>query len=457
MADRLMKLSHSPLTRGLVRALGLPSPTPLARASGGSAAQPFADRTVLLGTTPGAYASQEARAALRGGGAVVLEALPPVEARKADVVLFDATGLATPADARALYDFFHAAVPRLARNARVLVLAAPPEEAASPAAAAVARGTEGFVRSLGKEVGRRGATANLAYVARGAEERLGGPVRFFCGVPSTYVSGQAVRVTAQVRAPREVPLHLSLQGKVALVTGAARGIGAATAERLAQEGAKVVCLDVPALAEALQGTAASVGGEALALDVTAPDAPARLVAALTERHGGVDVVVHNAGITRDRTLAKMTPEAWEQVLAVNLAAILAADEALLGPGGQGGGALRDGGRLVYLSSISGVAGNFGQANYAASKAALIGYVQALAPRLAPRGICANAVAPGFIETAMVAKMPLMTREVGRRLNSLSQGGQPRDVAELVAFLSSPGALGLSGNTVRACGQGLIGA
>ncbi|MCP3137633.1 3-oxoacyl-ACP reductase [Pyxidicoccus xibeiensis] len=452
MADTLVKLANSPLTGRLVRALGLPSPIPLARASGGSTAQPFADRTVLLGGAPGGFATSEGRRALQGGGAVVLEALPAEEGRGLDVVLFDATGLAKPADARALYDFFHPVVRRLARNGRVLVLASLPEEAEAPAAAAVARGVEGFVRSLGKEAGRRGVTANLAYVARGAEERLAAVVRFFCCAPSTYVSGQAVRVTAEVRAPGAVPLHEALRGKVALVTGAARGIGAATAERLAQEGARVVCLDVPALEEALRATAKAVGGEALALDVTSPDAPARLVATLKERHGGVDVVVHNAGITRDRTLAKMTPEAWDQVLAVNLAAIVAADEALLASG-----ALRDEGRLVYLSSISGVAGNFGQANYATSKAALIGYVAALAPRLAPRGICANAVAPGFIETAMVARMPLMTREVGRRLNSLSQGGQPRDVAELVTFLSTPGAFGLTGNTIRACGQGLIGA
>jgi 3-oxoacyl-[acyl-carrier protein] reductase len=452
MADTLMKLANSPLTGGLVRALGLPTPATLARAKEGWVAQPFADRVVVLGAAPGGFATEAVRSALSGAGARVLDAPPAAEGRKVDVVVFDATGLATPADARALYDFFHPLVPRLARNARVLVLAGLPEEAAGPAAAAVARGVEGFVRSLGKEVGRRGATANLAYVARGAEDRLSGPVRFFGGVQATYISGQAVRVTGAVRAPASAPMVTALRGRVALVTGAARGIGAATAERLAQEGARVVCLDVPALQEALGATAARVGGEALALDVTAPDAPSRLVAGLKERHGGVDVVVHNAGITRDRTLAKMTPEAWDQVLAVNLAAIIAADDALLASG-----ALRDEGRLVYLSSISGVAGNFGQANYAATKAALIGYVAALAPGLASRGICANAVAPGFIETAMVAKMPLMTREVGRRLNSLSQGGLPRDVAELITFLASPGAYGVTGNTVRACGQGLIGA
>jgi 3-oxoacyl-[acyl-carrier protein] reductase len=107
--------------------------------------------------------------------------------------------------------------------------------------------------------------------------------------------------------------------------------------------------------------------------------------------------------------------------------------------------------------VSGVAGNFGQTNYATTKAALIGYVAALAPGLAPRGASANAVAPGFIETPMVARMPFATREVARRLNSLSQGGLPRDVAELVTFLASPGAFGITGSTVRACGQALLGA
>jgi len=452
MTDRLMALAHHPLTRGLVRALGLPQPTPLARARGGWSARPFADQVVAVGEVTGGFALRQAREALTEGGATVLASRAELGGRDVHGAVFDATGLDGPGALRALHDFFHPLVPRLTRNARVTVLASQPEEAERPAAAAAARGVEGFVRSLAKEVGRRGVTANLVYVARGAETRLAGPVRFFCGVESTYVSGQAVRLSTGVRAPAAPPLHQALAGKVALVTGAARGIGAATAERLAREGARVVCLDVAALDDAVKATAVRVGGEALVLDVTAPEAPARLVAALKERHGGVDIVVHNAGITRDRTLAKMTPEQWDAVLAVNLAAIVTMDDALLASG-----ALHDDGRLVYLSSISGVAGNFGQTNYATSKAALIGYVAALAPRLASRGISANAVAPGFIETAMVDKMPLVTREVGRRLNALSQGGQPRDVAELVTFLASPGAYGVTGNTIRVCGQGLIGA
>jgi len=171
-----------------------------------------------------------------------------------------------------------------------------------------------------------------------------------------------------------------------------------------------------------------------------------------KKFGGLDIVVHNAGVTRDKTLANMTPVQWDLVMAINFGAIAEIDEALLDSG-----ALRQAGRIVCLSSISGIAGNFGQSNYATSKAALIGYVAALAPLVAGQGITVNAVAPGFIETPMTKKIPLFTREAGRRMNSLSQGGRPRDVAELVCFLTSPGAAGISGNTIRVCGQALLGA
>ena len=119
--------------------------------------------------------------------------------------------------------------------------------------------------------------------------------------------------------------------------------------------------------------------------------------------------------------------------------------------------LRDGGRVVCVSSIGGIAGNFGQTNYAASKAGVIGYVDALAATLAKRGITVNAAAPGFIETRMTAAMPFGVREAGRRLNALSQGGMPEDVAELITFMASPGAQGVTGQTIRVCGQNLVGA
>ncbi|HZX26223.1 MAG TPA: 3-oxoacyl-ACP reductase [Telluria sp.] len=445
MSDLLIDLNRKPVLGSLIRALGLPNPPVLARASGAYEEQPFLGKSCVLLRIAGGYASERLAEALSRGGAAA-------EEDRIDVLVLDATACRGSGGLRALYDGLHTMLPRLGRNARVLVAAAPPSAASDVVAAAAARGVEGFVRSLAKELGRRGATANLAYVEADAADRLEGVVRFFCGPQSAYVTGQAVRVSAAARAARAQPLTDTLAGKTALVTGAARGIGLAIAERLAQEGAHVVSVDVAPAEEELRAACTRLGGTPLVMDISGEDAPARLAAYLRDTRGGVDVVVHNAGITRDRSLAKMSEREWEAVIAINFSAPAAIDAALIG-----GGVLRDEGRIVCLSSISGIAGNFGQANYAASKAALIGYVAAQAPRLAARGIAINAVAPGFIETAMTRKIPFMTREFGRRLNSLQQGGTPRDVAELVTFLSTPAACGISGQTIRVCGQAMLGA
>ncbi len=164
-------------------------------------------------------------------------------------------------------------------------------------------------------------------------------------------------------------------------------------------------------------------------------------------------MVHNAGITRDKTLAKMKPELWDQTLDVNLVAVARITDALAQPGGP----LRDGGRVICLSSVAGIAGNLGQTNYAASKAGIIGFVRALAPKLAGRGITVNAIAPGFIETRLTQAIPVVIREVGRRLSALGQGGLPDDIGQLVTFLASPGAQGITGQIIRDCGGALIGA
>ena len=213
----------------------------------------------------------------------------------------------------------------------------------------------------------------------------------------------------------------------------------------------MVCLDIPQSEAELQQAAASLGGSALALDITAADAGQRLLAFVAEQ-GAFDIVVHNAGITLDKTLAKMTEAAWRKVMAVNLQAPLLLSQALLE--GQG---LNPGGRIVCVSSISGIAGNLGQSNYATSKAGVIGLVQALAPLAARQQITVNGVAPGFIETQMTAKIPLMIREAGRRMNSMSQGGQAVDVAETIAWLAHPASGGINGQVVRVCGQSLLGA
>jgi 3-oxoacyl-[acyl-carrier protein] reductase len=447
--DPLVALARHPLGAKLLEGLGLPVPPELERPRGGWEAQPLAGRDVLLAPSRGGRATAEIADALAAAGARLLS---PGEAHgngALAALVFDATGLRAPADLRSLYDFFHASIRRLAPNGRVLVAAAVPEEGGDAVVAAVARGVEGFLRTLAKEIGRTGAHANLICVDSGAEDRLDLPVRWLCTPRSTYVDGQAVRITADVRAPRAVPRTRVLEGRLALVTGAARGIGAATAARLAEEGARVLRIDVPAARDVL---AAAAGDDpVLAVDLADADTPARVAAALRE-HGGVDVVVHNAGITRDRTLAKMTAAEWDAVLAVDLDAIVRLDGALLA-----GDLLRDEARVVCVSSVVGIAGNFGQANYATAKAALIGYVAARARELAARGICVNAVAPGFIETPMTDAIPFVRRELGRRMCSLGQGGLPRDVAELIALLASPGIHGVSGQCIRVCGQAWIGA
>jgi 3-oxoacyl-[acyl-carrier protein] reductase len=234
------------------------------------------------------------------------------------------------------------------------------------------------------------------------------------------------------------------------VTGAARGIGNATARLLAQEGAHVLCLDRPADEAATSQLAREIGGTPLLVDMSAADAPTLLVEAARAR-GGIDVLVHNAGITRDKTLARMSAELWDQVLDVNLGAVIRTTEELVN------GSLKDGGRIICLSSIAGIAGNVGQTNYGASKAGIIGYVRAMSERLADRGITVNAIAPGFIETRLTAAIPIAIREVARRMSALGQGGLPEDVAQAILFLATPGAQGITGRTLRVCGGSLVGA
>ncbi len=243
-----------------------------------------------------------------------------------------------------------------------------------------------------------------------------------------------------------------LGGKVALVTGAARGIGEATAELLAAEGAHVVCLDRPADDGPCSKVAQRIGGSVLLLDITDEDAPARIANELEQRFGGVDVVVHNAGVTRDKTLGRMQPDAWDMAVDINLGAVIRITDRLLDDE-----VLRPGGRIICLSSVSGIAGNRGQTNYSASKAGIVGFVKALAPSVADKGITVNAIAPGFIETRLTSAMPVAIREVARRMSAVGQGGKPEDVGQAITFLATPGAVGVTGATVRVCGGALIGA
>ncbi|HVQ58135.1 MAG TPA: 3-oxoacyl-ACP reductase [Solirubrobacterales bacterium] len=441
MSDRYSQLVNAPVVGTIAKQLGLPQPVELDRYRPGA---PVVSGPVLSGGAPGGRLTR----ALAGFLDRIAAERAGTEG-KAKALVFDATGIADSTELVELQRFFYPAVGRLQRSGRVVVLGTPPAEAGSARAQTAQRALEGFVRSLAKEVGGRGSTAQLLHVAAGGEDQLDSTLRFLLSPRSAYVSGQTVRIGPGVAATPELDWERPLQGKTALVTGASRGIGAAIAQTLARDGAKIVGLDIPQAQADLERVTAEFDGDALALDITAEDAPQRIAERFA---GGLDVVVHNAGVTKDRTIAKMPEERWAQLMEINLSSEERINDALLDAKLIGSG-----GRIVCVSSMSGVAGNSGQTNYAASKAGVIGMVEAMAPELAARGATINAVAPGFIETQMTAAMPIGPREAGRRLSSLSQGGLPVDVAETIAWFASPGSTGVNGNTVRVCGQNLLGA
>jgi 3-oxoacyl-[acyl-carrier protein] reductase len=479
MTDVLLELGKNPLARKLVSSAKLPIPMPqrLERLSGARSERFLEGRNVFI-SGAGALSEVLARTLSRAGAtshldsAVLAQAFAPaaeaygrptrllvqsdtndvVQPEPAYAMLFDATGFANAADLKALYSFFHAHLPRLARSGRVIVLGRSSDEARSAAEASARAALEGFTRSLAKELGGKGATANLLQVADGAEDRLPAALRFVLSSASAFVTAQPLRVCARSAWNGEDPWFKPLANKVALVTGAARGIGEATARVLATEGARVVCLDRPEDDEPLSLVTREIEGDALLCDVSDPHAGAQIAAQLKKLHDGVDIIVHNAGVTRDRTLARMPENAWDQVLGINLEAVLGITDALIAEK-----VLRDQGRIVSLASIAGIAGNVGQTNYAATKAGVIGFTRCLSAQLAPRGITVNAVAPGFIETRMTAAVPVIVREAGRRLSALGQGGLPEDVARAIAFFAEPGAAGLTGRVLRVCGGALLGA
>jgi 3-oxoacyl-[acyl-carrier protein] reductase len=447
VSDRYQQVINTPIGRIVSKQSGLPAPVSLERYEPG---QPVISGPVLIGAADGSALHGALDSVLAAIGADVRSEVAG-EDERFKALVFDGTGIAGSQDLRQAWGFFHGSIRRVERSGRILVLATTPEDCPEPEQAIAQRALEGLVRSMGKEV-RRGATAQILYVAPGAEGQLESAARFFLSPRSAYVSGQAVRISVGESPPAKIDWKRPFDHKVVLVTGASRGIGQAIAEVLARDGAHVVAVDVPAQVADLVAVSDRIGGSMLEADVTDEAAPALIASHLLEQHGGVDAVIHNAGITRDKTLGRMDERLWQQVIDVNLIAPQRIDAELFARG-----AVREHGRIVCVSSISGIAGNAGQTNYSTSKAGIIGMVQAWAGRSSQRGVTVNAVAPGFIETQMTAAMPLLTREASRRMNSLAQGGLPVDVAETVAWLASPASGGVNGNIVRVCGQSLIGA
>jgi 3-oxoacyl-[acyl-carrier protein] reductase len=444
-SDAYARAMSAPVLGSIATRAGLPRPPRLQREDGNALGS---YRMVLIGAAPGGRLAEPVREELQRMAAAVHER--PAGAGYPALV-FDASGIASCSELVELHSFFHPAVKLLEEGARVAVLGTPPEHAGSAEEQTAQRALEGFTRSLGKELGRHGTTVQLVYVAPGAERQAGSTLRFLLSHRSAYVSGQAIRLTPGQDPPAAgFDWARPLQGRTALVTGAARGIGAAICETLTRDGARVTGLDVTRMRPELNALMERLDGEPFELDITDAGAAQRIVERFA---GGLDVLVHNAGVTIDRTLARMKQDRWRTLMEINLCAPERITGELLKQGRMGSG-----GRIVCVSSIAGIAGNAGQTNYATSKAGVIGMVQALAPQLAREpGATISAVAPGFIETRMTAAMPLAVREAGRRMNSLLQGGTPQDVAEAVGWLASPASSALNGNVVRVCGQSLLGA
>jgi len=445
MTDHYQSFTASPVGKLFVKNLGLPNPTPLERWTEGA---PVVDGTVVTGGS--GRLAKSLTVALDNLGVTHVGTAPQGEKFKG--LVFDATGIAESADLLALQQFFTPLMRSLTDNARVLVLGTVPAQVNDGRERVAQRALEGFTRSLGKEIGK-GSTVNLVYVGPDAEGTLESTLSFFLSPKSAYVSGQVVRLGATgttEAAPIADPAK-PLTGKVAIVTGASRGIGEQIARVLHRDGATVLGIDVPQAASELQSVMRELDGDHLTLDITGKDAPQRIAQHVKTKFGQVHAVVHNAGITRDKKLANMAEDRWSSVIAVNLTAPERITRELLDQG-----LLEDNGRIVGVSSIAGIAGNVGQTNYAASKAGVIGLVDSLGPELTD-GITVNAVAPGFIITQMTAAVPFATREVGQRMNAMSQGGLPVDVAEAIAWYLSPGSTAVNGNVVRVCGQMMLGA
>ncbi|GAA3939857.1 3-oxoacyl-ACP reductase [Litoribacillus peritrichatus] len=473
-ADVYQNVVNHPWAQPLVKALNLPVPLPLKRQQ--QASEEFLRGKALFGSasTGNKEASPVANAILTtlSHGSAKLFYLKENDSQqdllsaskthplriltdasqKLSALIYDATSVANPEELTAVYDFYHNNIRRLGDHSRIVVVGLTPSSCKEAAQASAMYALEGFIRSTAKEIGGKAATANLIQLETGAEHLLESPLRYLLSQRAAFITGQAVTLSKVSGSNEKINWRQPLMDKTALVTGASRGIGKAIAETLARDGAKVILLDIEPCKEDLESLARRLGGHAVIADVSDKKGLNKLIKDVQKGSETIDILVNNAGITRDKTLARMDIKRWQSVLDINLSAVQRITEALVDKK-----VLKVNGRVICISSINGIAGCFGQTNYSTSKAGVIGYVEAMDKVLARRKITINAIAPGFIETQMTQAIPFLSREIGRRINSLSQGGQPEDVAEAVAMFANPASAGLRANTLRVCGQNLVGA
>ena len=363
-----------------------------------------------------------------------------------NALIIDGRDVKDEAGLKRVFNELQAGVKTIKANGKVLIYSVQPELVDDTQHSTYQRALEGISRSLAKEVGGRGTTVNLVNLPPNVDLKNYETVQeFFTSGRSAFITAQAVSVNETSKSGRE------LAEKICVVTGGAGGIGSATVKRLAAEGATVIIADIPQMEER---AASILGGKVSFMGADLTDANTRkaLLESIKEKHGRIDVLVNNAGITRDKTLKNMPEHYWDNLIAINLTAVINLTEDALAMG-----LIPEGGRIISTSSISGIAGNFGQTNYTATKAALIGYSASKSKELKAKGITINAIAPGYIETDMVKTMPLMTRIFAERLTSLAQAGKPEDIAEAMAFLAHPGAQSINGQVLRVCGGSFLGA
>ena len=455
MQDSLIEMGFPPIARHVLRRFGIKAPPQLIRSRKAWADELLAGKHLLLSRSSSFreilapyLKEQSATVSFHSRSEVeALEALPR-EKQIFQGTVFDASEWTSLAQLKELYTFFHGLKGQLGFNHRLLILN---RRRQNPEGLALSQAIESFARSLSREFGPKGINVNvLRFEDDEAFKESLPTIAFFLSDFCAFVTGQIIPLRSSPNAKRIPYLSGSLAGKRALVTGAAQGIGFAIAQRLAEEGAHVIALDRQENEAALNELTQGIDGEALIATITRDNSD--WIARLAGLTPSLDIIVHNAGITRDRTLFGMREKDWDDVLTVNLEAVLDITSQILRRG-----IFKPSGRVVCLSSVVGIAGNFGQTNYAASKAGLIGYVEGMAQHLALEGSTINAVAPGFIETDMTAKIPFIAKQFARRLSSFAQGGQADDVADMVTFLASPCASTINGQVMRVCGGSFLGA
>lgn len=473
MNDLYMKLAHSTFGQSIFHALNLPQPVELLRSPNESITFPngpyliaASSNSLTLNNTLTILSKPNIEANFLEKEHSTFESLPnifnenksikrvtSIENHHYEGLIFDATGICDFEELAGVYEFFHSAIPTLSQNGKIVILAQKYTQTNNAQTTAIQTSLIGFCKSIAKELGKKGINCNIIYIQKGAQKYLETSLAFFLSVKSAYITGQFVSLRNHTIKQLPISTAKPLEGKTALVTGAAQGIGKETAVTLARDGATVICLDIPQNKKALDLLASNIDGHALAVNLLDENAIADVIQKISSSVGVIDIVVHNAGITRDKTLAKMPRPLWDQVLTLNFERVVKLNQAFLEQN-----IFNDHARIICISSISGIAGNFGQSNYACSKAGIAAYVEAFAESaiLKNNDLTINAIAPGFIETQMTKNIPFLTREIGRRMNALSQGGLPLDIAEAVSFFANPGSHCLNGNVLRVCGLSLLG-